>query len=86
MSSIVTTIKDLDPEMSEGKQAACDIDRCISIAMSVVLIALVAWDILDTEHSIETVHVIILALALLPWVGRFLNSLKLSSSGFEAQF
>ena len=72
--------------MSKNGRSVSDFDRMVTVLISIALICIVVWDIYNDAQSIDTVHVILIALAMMPWMGSFLNSFKLSASGLEAEF
>ncbi len=72
--------------MSKNGKLVSDFDRMVTVLISIALICIVVWDIYNNAQSIDTVHVILIALAMMPWMGSFLNSFKLSASGLEAKF
>ncbi len=58
----------------------------VSVLISVVIVALVVWDLCRPTSRLDISHVILIGLALLPWAGQFLTSFSLSASGLEAEF
>ncbi|SMP18209.1 hypothetical protein [Shimia sagamensis] len=69
---------------NEAKQrSSFRVALCISISLMLILI----WDLTcKGESRLTTPHIVLIALAILPWAGQFLNSFKLSASGLEADF
>lgn len=61
-------------------------DLLVALLMTLCLTALLIYDLVSKKISIETNHVIILSLIMLPWLGRFIESFKLSATGLEAIF
>ncbi len=57
-----------------------------AVVISVGCVAVLYWDIHNPNSKLKTNHLILIGLAILPWAGNFISSLKLSASGIEADF
>lgn len=70
-------------ENDAKKRSSFRVAVCISTGVLLILI----WDLASKgESRLTTPHIVLIALAILPWAGQFLNSFKLSASGLEADF
>ncbi len=58
----------------------------VPVLISVLVLGLLFWDLTQPQSKLEITHVILLALAILPWAGQFVTSLSISASGLKADF
>jgi len=59
----------------------------VPAAISILVLAVLVWDLLQNDTSkLTTPHIILIGLAILPWAGHFVHSLNLSPTGLQADF
>lgn len=56
----------------------------IALTITSGIVFILVSDLYFEKIEIETSHVIILALVMLPWMGRYVDSFKLTTAGLEA--
>jgi len=59
----------------------------VPAAISILVLAVLVWDLLQNDTSkLTTPHIILIGLAILHWAGHFVHSLNLSPTGLQADF
>jgi len=73
-----------------GRWISEQVNTIVALLISIGCLTVLYWD-LDNLYTVfgsklAPPHLILIGLAILPWAGNFISSIKLSASGIEADF